>query len=266
MFWHLLKKDWQESTFRFLLNASLIVVIFALLYYFIERQTPFAFLLSIPLVFLHLFYMFFSIIFSLRKEWKERTVYFWFNMPIAGWKLLLSKFTVAYFQFAISLLITMFMISFLFERAMNQLPETFSEEVFLVLEVLQALLREFAPVIFLFISQGAIQIGLAGLFIYVMSKVIKPLGWLIGIIITFIFNYIYSWFTDTAVYSAITSWGEIFRLGDLPEHLLLQMNLEGVDPVIMKTPIYAGYFLVEVVIIILIFWAISWLFDRKVQI
>ena len=261
--WVLVKKEWQESFFRFVLGLVFIILSFFLLTNLMEQQSPFIVILGAALIFFHIFYLFFTLLASLRKEWKDKTSYVWMSIPQPGWLLLGAKFTVAVVQLISSLGLTMLLMNLLLNRTSN----LELNEINVVFDVILDLYRETGPWLFLMIVHGAVQLGLAALFIFLMDKVIRPMGWLVAIGISIVFNIIFSWLKGTIVYQTLTTWGPLKVFNDIPERLGLDTALMIPDTHEQDQfmTLYTGEIIAESLVLIGVFLLLSWMLDNKVE-
>ncbi|MBM7094340.1 ABC transporter permease [Bacillus sp. H-16] len=257
----LLKKELRQNTFVAGLNLALLLVILVFLWYQVDRNpgnTMFIFLL-IPVVFFHLFYVFIVILVSMRREWKEGTALLWMNLPHRGWKLLSAKLASAFILFTASLLITMTSLYALLLA---------SRDAFIGMGIpdFSSLYLEYFGWIFAFITHGALWLGLTGLFIYVLSKVIKPLGWLLGIGISIGLNIVWSWVNDTALYTGIAQWIPLLKIDNIPEGIELEMEGLPVNAQGSIEVLYLSQVIIEFGLLTAAFAGICWLFDKKAEV
>ncbi|WP_096435245.1 hypothetical protein [Alteribacter populi] len=262
-------KEIRQNTFLMALNLVFLIAVFSLVWYGIEKASGLIVFFSIPVLVMHSFYLFFMILLSLRREWKDRTALIWFNLPQRGWKLLTSKFAAAFTAFTLSLLFSMTSLYFLMKKAGQTFEERAIPGEAEVIATLSSLYSEYFLWIFAFIAYAALPLGLAGLFIYVLGKVIRPLGWLLGIGIAIGASYVWSLIIDTGIYSAIAYWGPILTLDNIPNELMVDITAETAainqSGEVMEV-VYLGNTLIELGLMAAIFIGISWLFDRKVEI
>jgi hypothetical protein len=79
---------------------------------------------------------------------------------------------------------------------------------------------------------------------------------------------VYKWFQDSAVYDALTKWGEI-HISGIIESINISTNLETGTEVLTEVgqlSFFIGSFVFETVIVILLFVVSSWMLDRKVEV
>ncbi|SDY16218.1 hypothetical protein SAMN05421736_101535 [Evansella caseinilytica] len=264
----LLKKEWKESSLRFFLNLGLLAVVYLVILYLMQRYSPLLFFLGIPAILTHVLYMFVDLIFSLRKEWKENTVYVWMNLPLPGWQLILAKLLTAFVQLMISLGVTFAFVYLFIIRAEQLIDYSVYREFAQGIVLLKEIFIKLLPFATMLIAHSAVVLGLVAVFIFLMSKIIQPLGWLVGVLITAALTTASVLFSNTAFYAAITEWGLIRTIADIPQEILFQFGDENAVEVSEKIIIhlYAGQLVYEGIILVAMFLVVSWLFDRKVQV
>ncbi|PYZ95242.1 hypothetical protein CR194_06935 [Salipaludibacillus keqinensis] len=263
----LVKKEWQESTFRFLVCLALLTIVYVFIYTMMATATPLVVFIGVVVVLLHVFYLFLTLLASLIKEWKEHTSHLWMNLPVPGWKLLSAKVAIGFSQFMILIIYGMVAVDIMLQKLINLSFAGSGIDYTESLNIGLNLYRELSPWIVLMISQGALQLGLAALFIFVFSKVIRPFGWLIAIIITFAANHLLSAVKNTEGYQTITQWVPLLDGQQVHEkvaiHLLQPVEAELNEQIIQT--IYLGQVVAEVLFILVVFWMITWLFDQKAE-
>jgi len=264
----LFTKEWQGTQFSFLLILAVLTLVYAFMYSFMERLPSLVILTGMAMIVAHVLYMLAEVPSSLNKEWKENTVHVWLNFPIPGWKLLTAKFIVAFIQFSIALVYFMTVLYFFIVKAVTLLEQSGQSETFTEVTLMRELYVEFSPLIFLFVSYGAIALGLAGLFLFLMAKMIR-FGWIYGIGIVVVFNYVLNWLRETAFYNTVTEWGLLVNIQNFPEHISVQMNSDSAmvelgNELLMQ--MYAGQIIFEMLIIGGVFFLLSWIFDHKLQV
>ncbi|WP_026689749.1 hypothetical protein [Alteribacter aurantiacus] len=257
----LVRKELRQNGSLAGLGGVLFFIILVFLIYQVNTNpgnTIFIFML-IPIILLHFFYMFLMILASMRREWKEGTVILWLNIPLRGWNLLSAKVTASFIYFIISLIITMASFYGLLY---------YSREIYFQMGIpdFSSLFLEYSGWLFLFIVNGALWLGLTGLFIFVVSKVIKPLGWLIAIGITVGLNFLWSWITNTAAYETIAHWETLLTFDQIAEGLNMDIEGSPLDHLEGLEILHLGHMLIEVGLMVAIFIGICWLFDKKVEV
>ncbi|PYZ98162.1 hypothetical protein CR205_06085 [Alteribacter lacisalsi] len=260
----LVAKEVRQNMFLMGLHGGLLAAALIIIWYNGDRSAGIGALLliGVPLIIAHVISVFLYILASMRREWKDRTAYIWMNLPHSGITILSAKFAAAFLAGASFLFLTMLLILGL----INHLEPLLAAAG---LDILVQLYKDYAVWMYTFILYGAVQIGLAGLFIYVLHKVIRPLGWLIGIVITFGANWLWSFITDTAVYSTIAYRLPMLTIENVPEGVMVEIagvhsSYNAYDQIIEMA--YLGHTIIEVVLMAVIFLAICLLFDKKAEI
>ncbi|WP_416150768.1 hypothetical protein ACM26V_07320 [Salipaludibacillus sp. HK11] len=264
----LFTKEWQATQFSYLLNLAGITAIYVFMYSFMERFPPLVFLFGMAMIVAHVIYMLVEVPSSLNKEWKQNTVHVWLNFPIAGWKLLSAKFIVTFIQFGFSLVYLMIVVYFFIVKARTILEQSGQSEMLTEITLMKELYVQFSPLIFVFVSYGAILLGLVGLFLFLIAKMIR-FGWILGIGIVVVFNYGLNWLRETAIYTTVTEWGLLVNIKDLPAGFSFEGDSESIMVELgneLLVQIYTGQILVEMLLIVGIFLFLSWIFDHKLQV
>lgn len=259
--WSLYIKELRLTKTKFLLNMIFLVMVGILFYVLIERYNPLFLTLTIPLIILHLFYMFFAMIDTLRLEWKQRTSVFWLNIPKSGWYLLTAKFVATATQLFASLIGTSLIIYILLYRSTILMVDP---------EIPNFLLDQFQSfwwIFFFAIIIGSMQLGAISTFIYMMTKSIRKWGWLLGLFIAIGAAWLWGKFQETIIYKGITEWGAILNEQTLLESFLVDINGQPtVDTTTVgEAAIYVGSSVVDIIVVIFILFVSAWLLDNKVE-
>ncbi|MCE7791191.1 hypothetical protein K8O68_02005 [Salipaludibacillus sp. CUR1] len=268
MWWSLYKKEWQESLFRFSLSLALLTAAYVFIYIFMERETPLVFAVSLAVVFLHIFYLFIMLLASLIKEWKENTSHLWMNLPVKGYVLLSAKLAAAFTQFLISISYAIVAADLILQRAMRMFEDSAAEGLTGIISMLVPLYRELIPWVLLAVTNGALQLGIAAMFIFIFSKVVRPFGWLAAIVLTILANYIYTWIKNIPLIERSTEWLPLLKGEEIYKKIYALYpggaDLMEVSEGIM-TNVYLGQIAAELLVLTGAFFLISWLLDRKVE-
>lgn len=268
MWWSLFKKEWQESLPRFYIILGTATAAYIFMFIFIERNTPIFFVLGFGVIALHVFYLFASWLISFAREWRNKTHYSWLNLPAPGWVLLTTKTAAGFAQFALSLLYAMItayvILSYTINLTSTEGAAFYNDENMFAL--VQQLYLELSPWIFLGISHGAVQLGLAAVFIFLMSKIIRPFGWLIGIGLTIAWMLITSFVENLFVFETLT---QVVPLINVENIVSNAVNTIGIGNATLAIENGSSFFLGEVIyyglIYIFLFWLFSFLLDRYVE-
>ncbi|WP_147805148.1 hypothetical protein [Alkalicoccus halolimnae] len=268
IWWGLFKKEWKESQTRFFIGISLLSLIFVFMFFMMERNSPFFFFLGFAVIGVHAFYLFAAWLVSFVREWRDKTHYTWLNLPVSGWVLLSSKLAAGFSQFVLSLIFSMIAADLMLSRALSL---TFTEgsafaESAPVLEIFQELYRDFSPWIFMGIAHGSAQLGLAVVFIFLASKIIRPLGWLAGIVIVIGWGILVSFIQELGVYSMVTQFGMLLNANALIENALRPLGDANFELAVEEgAALYTGDILFHGLIYLFLFWLFSYLIDNYVE-
>lgn len=257
-------KELRLTRTKFLLNMIFLIMVAALFYFLIERYSPFFVTLTIPLIIVHLFYMFFAMFDSLRQEWKQKTTVFWLNIPSSGWQLLTAKFVAAMTQLFASLLTTFMIVYLLLKRSSGMFADTQIPE-FLIEQY-----ESFWWILFVGIFMASLQSGVVATFIYMMGKSVRKIGWLLGIGISIASSWLWFRFTETAIYKGLTEWGVILHEKELMDSFNFHFDANIGDPnfdmgVANDVILYAGTTIADLLLVVLVLFICAWLLDHKVE-
>ncbi|TMW73351.1 hypothetical protein [Alteribacter natronophilus] len=258
----LFRKEVRQNLFLMGLHGALLLAVFAFITYHVGRLNLSMIFIGIPLIAGHLIAVLIYIVASMRREWKERTALIWMNLPHSGFTLLSAKLAAAVFAGAMFLAVTMVSFGLILHTADSQLA------VFAV-DGLGELYVRYAGWLFAGIMFGSIQLALAGLFIFVINKVIRPFGWLVGIAVTFALSWLWSEFTDTQLYASVAHWGPMLRVEGIPDQF--NIDLSDAHGSVNESGqtlemIYLGHTLIELGLLAAVFYVICYLFDKKAEI
>lgn len=265
----LFNKEWQDSMPRFVLILIINTLGFITMLYLIEQESLLFTLIAVALIIGHVIYLFFEWLISFSREWRSNTHVQWLNLPVSALVLITSKMAAGLSQFLISLVYAMTAAYVMLTRIMHVGEDGASvfSDIAPVVEPLRQAYLEFSPFILVTIVHGSVMIGLAAVFIYLMAKAFKPFGWLIGIVLTFIINWIISWLTDQTWFQSIQSFIPLIRSDRVIERLTtlfsdfseVTMNNTGGDA------LYLGQVLVVLIGYSLALAVFCWLLDRYVE-
>lgn len=194
---------------------------------------------------------------SLRKEWVLGSAHFWLNIPTKGWKLLSAKFLAASSYMLVSLGFTFLIIYLFLQRSMV----LFTEPNQLAIQLFQSSWW----VLFFGIFIGAMRLGAAITFIYVMSKSIQKWGWFLAVTILSASSWIWFKMQQTAVYQTLTHWGVVMSSDDIIGSVFVESN-GTITVEAMEDFIYLGATVVELIIIIVLIYISSWILDNKTNV
>lgn len=257
-------KELRLTGTKFLFNLLFLLMVAILFFILIERYSPFFITLTIPLVIVHLFYMFFAMLDSLRQEWKQKTSVFWLNIPKSGWQLLTAKFLAASTQLFVSLTITFWIIHFLLKRSINYFADPTMPN-FLIEQF-----QSFWWILFVVIFIASLQSGMVATFIYMVAKSLRKWGWLLGVGIVAVGSWIWFKFQETALYQGLTEWGVILKEEVLLEKMLFHFNSLNEDPTMNmelgnNAVLYMGTAVMDILLVVIVLFISAWLLDHKVE-
>ncbi|RXI97842.1 hypothetical protein DS745_15895 [Anaerobacillus alkaliphilus] len=265
MSWLMLyRKELRLTRTKFMINIGFLLALVAILWVLIERYNPAFIALIVPVVLVHLFYLFFAMLDSLRQEWKQKTTVFWLNIPTSGWQLLTAKFVAATTQLVVSLSLTLLFLYILLQRSINHFID--STIANFILEQYQS----YWWILFFGILIASLQAGGVVTFIYMMAKSIRRWGWLVGIAIVIAGSWLWVKFQETVVYRSVTEWGALLSEKNIMETLSFHFDSFKNDPnihmeVTNNAVLYVGTAVVDVLIVVIILYASAWLLDHKVE-
>ncbi|MBU9723715.1 MULTISPECIES: hypothetical protein [Bacillaceae] len=264
----LLMKEWNSSSVTFSISFVCMIVFYVILYYLMGRYTPFLFSLAFLVILALLLSLALDWFSTLHKEWRENTVYTWLNLPIPGWKLLLSKLIVSFVQFIIHLSTALIGFYILIHRGRALFEQSGAGGLQQVqaMDLLTDTFAEHSAMFFIAIPYVALLLAFGVAFIFFMSKSVRRLGWLIGIGIVAVFYYVRLKIIDTEFFGVFTEWGLIRKL-EVPEQVMFAVGPEQGIHVgeVFQYPLYLGNIVVGVGLLVGIFLVLSWLLDNKVQ-
>ncbi|AOM83049.1 hypothetical protein [Salisediminibacterium beveridgei] len=265
----LFRKEWQDSLPRFLLIMILNTLGFLIMLYLIEQESFLFLLIALPLIIVHVIYLFFEWLIAFSREWRSNTHVQWLNLPVSGWALITSKMAAGLSQFLISLIYAMIAAYVMLTRiiSVGQEGNSVYTDMTSVIEPVRQAYLEFSPFILAVILHGAVMIGLAAVFIYLMAKAFKPLGWLIGIVLTFVVNWMISWLSDQVWFQSVQTFIPLLRSDDVIERLTILFT-DFSDVAIDQTGgdvLYLGQIVTILAGYLLALGIFRWLLDKYVE-
>jgi hypothetical protein len=257
-------KELRLTRTKFIFNIAFLIMVAVLFLVIMERYSPFIILLTVPLILVHLFYMFFAMLDSLQQEWKQKTTVFWLNIPTSGWQLLTAKFVAAMTQLFASLLTTFVIIYLLLNRSSSSFPDP---------TVANFLIEQYESywwLLFFAIFIASLQSGMIATFIYIMAKSVRKLGWLLGVAISVGGSWLWFQFQETAIYRGLTEWGVILREAHLMESFHVAFDSFGGEPMVdmgvtNEAILYLGTSIIDLLLVIVVLLISAWLLDHKVE-
>jgi hypothetical protein len=257
-------KELRLTRTKFLFNIVFLMMVAVLFFFLIDRYSAFFITLTVPLILVHLFYMFFAMLDSLRQEWKHKTSVFWLNIPTSGWKLLSAKFAAAMTQLLVSLLATFLIIYYLLKHSAT----IFSDPTVPYLLIEQY--EQFWWIFFIGIFIASLQSGVVATFIYMMAKSVRKFGWLLGIVISFASGWLWVKFQQTFIYKSLTEWGVVLHEAELMESFYFHFDSLGSEPsldmeIANDVILYVGTSIVDLILVVVVLYISAWLLDHKVE-
>ncbi|MFV8827689.1 hypothetical protein [Alkalihalobacterium sp. APHAB7] len=256
----LYQKDLRANNLRLVVNISLLLLFFLSIFFMMFRYNNEFILMSfVPVLMLHVIYLFIGMFDSLSKEWRHHNVNLWLNIPQSGWSLITAKFSAVATHFLISLSVT-FIGFYLFIYVFNH---QISEPFFIALSIFHT--YWYVPAFILVLA--SLQLGAFATVLYLISKTVYKGGWILAVAIGIGTQYIWNIVKDTDIYLTMTGWGALITPADIQATLQQMMLLEadiGVS-VDMDGTFYLGYLISEAAVIVVLLVISSWLLDRYVQ-
>ncbi|TVP84751.1 MAG: hypothetical protein EA344_06205 [Alkalicoccus sp.] len=260
MWMTLWKKEWQESLPRFGIVMGVFLLMYAGILTASFNTSAFALLLGFFAVGLHLVLLLLLWALSFHGEWRSRTQWTWLNIPAPGWKLVTAKLAAGFSQYVISIAL-LTAVGFL---AMRIFASGLEPQLRESIEMMQSVLTGFFPLMLLALTYGAVFLGLGLVFIILMARSVKKVGWVIGLVSALLFSYVYSAFNQSSLYAALFHHGVVFDAEQTMQNVTsgsMNFQLE-ID---QGASIYAGQLAVEMLLIAGIIALLSWMVDRFVQ-
>ncbi|OLO27619.1 hypothetical protein BTR23_19535 [Alkalihalophilus pseudofirmus] len=256
----LYQKDLRANQTRLLVNISLLIIFYLSLFFIMFRYNSELALMSIvPLLMLHIIYMFIGMFDSLSKEWRHHHVNLWLTIPQSGWSLITAKFSAVATHFLISLAASFLGFYLLIYVFQSDIHEIF----FMILSIFHTFW--YVPILMLILA--SLQLGAFATVLYLISKTVYKGGWLLAIAIGLGTHYVWNLFKSTSIYRLITEWGVLITPADIQlalDHLLLAQAEADVS-LDMEGAFYLGYLVSDMVVIFVLLLIAGWLIDRFVQ-
>lgn len=257
--WHLTKKELRLGLPAFLLILITFAVILGVVSY-IGYRAGFlweaATIVSVLALGGHIFYLAYYLLYSLEKERKK--LHLWLHNPQPGYALLLAKIAAGLITLIVSMLIigTLLLISFNLAENFHQMEWSHSTQlaVFGILHIMMLSVNIAVYFIFFWMIFLLINRFTNGFFSFILT-----------LIIFLISMSLYGWFMETAVYEALTMWGEINLLNIL-SGFEFNFSSDAFMAEFDTMPLYLGNYVFEASVTVLLFLAASWLLDRKVEV
>jgi hypothetical protein len=260
MWMTLWKKEWQESLPRFGIVIGVLLLMYAGILTAAFNGSALALLLGFFAVGLHLVLLLLLWALSFHGEWRSRTQWTWLNIPAPGWQLVTAKLAAGFSQYVISIAL-LTAVGFLSMRIFaSGMGAQFRESI----DVMQNVLTGFFPLMLLALTYAAVFLGLGLVFIILMARSVKKIGWVIGLVSALLFSYVYSMFNQSSLYETLFHHGVLFDAEQTLQNVTngsmnLQMEVE------QGANIYAGQLAVEMLLAAGIIALLSWMVDRFVQ-
>jgi len=187
---------------------------------------------------------------SFRYEWKDDTAYFLLTLPRSGWQITLAKLTAGMTFYILTTLYTLLIIYLSNQSIINvflaDLPMNINTEL---------LLNPFYQMTVMYIISG-IVIYILAQFSYLISRFYNRFNGIISIVIFILSVYI--------VHRGGSLLGPIFKwIPDIPIHIM-----DGMAGVFQERIVYVGTgpIIGSLIMLIVIFFAGSWIFEKHLEV
>ncbi|WP_053218378.1 hypothetical protein [Virgibacillus senegalensis] len=259
-FTSLAKKELRMGMPVFLVPVIIFIMAVAVAAYFGGRSGVAAeavAAVSIAAVTMQIFYLIYYMNFSLKAEKKK--LHLWLHNPLPGYSMLLAKLSAGLISMLITLFITgvTLIISAQSAGFITHLQNDFNLTNIGFFSGLHVLLI-------------AIDFSIYFVFFYMIYLLFnRNFGGFISFCFTFVLfgvsTYLWGMFTETAIYRSLISWGEIELNGFVFNR---QLDANGIEffTEFNTVHVFLGYYIFETIIVLLLFFAASWMLDRKVEV
>ncbi|WP_018924082.1 hypothetical protein [Salsuginibacillus kocurii] len=254
----LTKKELRLGWLPFLIALSAMFITLILTVYQSARGDFFAeglLIFGVLAMLSTIFYMSYYLLVSLARETKR--LHLWLHHPLPGSALLLSKISSGVlYQIITTVLISIpVLIGVILTPEIIEFRSWFdwgATYLFIFIHLLLIALH-FCVWLLVFWS----------LFLWVKRAAPTFLSVVLTVIFAMAAFALYSWFSTTGVYVALTHWGAINV-----ENLLLSLNitLGNLSAGAEAFTIYAGHYVYQFILTILLFFLTAWIIDRKVEV
>ncbi|MFC0559520.1 hypothetical protein [Halalkalibacter alkalisediminis] len=260
---HLLKKEFRLGLTAFLVPIITYLVLTGVAAY-IGSRNGFSWEavvgVSIFAIGLQVFYVLYYLLNSLQVERKK--LHLWIHTPMPGYGLLSAKIAAG----LISMIMTLLLTGVTLMVAVHQSP-TISEQVKMVQLADMSLLGGIHLILF------AVSLAVLFIFFWIVFLLFnRNLGSFVSFLSTFVLfigtTSVYNWFKESIVYEKLTSWGEI-QFSGIAESVSIEASMESGTEVITEVgtfSLFAGAYLFETVVALILFFAACWMLDHKVEV
>ncbi|MEW9673912.1 hypothetical protein [Ammoniphilus sp. 3BR4] len=206
------------------------------------------------------FYLVYYLFFSLRSERKK--LHLWLHNPMTGSSLLSSKVVAG----LISMLITQAIIGITLLLALHlsaNIPKPVPWSIIIDFGLFSA------------VQLFVVAISFASWFLFywgIYRIIASKLGTFLSILSTFIIviatRTLYNWLLESPLYERLTMWGQ-FQATSMIEAMNFIQSLEYSPEMMIDTEpfsLYLGAYVMEGVMVVLLFFVASWILDRKVEV
>ncbi|WP_026572064.1 MULTISPECIES: hypothetical protein [Sediminibacillus] len=259
-FTSLAKKELRMGMPVFLVPIIIFIIAVAVAAYFGGRSGLAAEAISavsLAAVTMQIFYLIYYMNFSLKAEKKK--LHLWLHNPLPGSSLLLAKMSAGFISMLVTLLITggTLIASAQASGTISQLQADFN-------------LTNIGFFGGLHVVLFAIDFSIYFVFFYMVYLLFnRYFGGFISFCFTFVLfgtsTYLWGKFSETAVHRSLTSWGEIELNGFVFNR---KFEADGVEffTEFDTVHVFLGSYLLETIVVLLLFFAASWMLDRKVEV
>ncbi|MDQ0252672.1 hypothetical protein J2S74_000044 [Evansella vedderi] len=258
----LTKKELRLGTTPFIIPIIAFFLLVALVAYIGSRfdfASEAVAILSFTVIGIQVFYLAYYLLFSLGAE--KRKMHLWLHNPISGSALLLAKVAAALISMALTFMITAVTLAVAIGMAEN-----------IPFEISWSTMAQVGMLGGLHLFLVAISFAAWFLFLWMVFLLLnRTFGTFISFVFTFIFfitaTGAYGWFTESAIYDALTMWGAI-NIEVFVTEVFMSMDLPVGEFTAQAGPltIYFGQYFFEAVVTLILFFAAAWMLDRKVEV
>ncbi|QTN00630.1 hypothetical protein ERJ70_15810 [Sediminibacillus dalangtanensis] len=212
---------------------------------------------SVAAVTMQIFYLIYYLNFSLKAEKKK--LHLWLHNPLPGYSMLLAKLGAGLISMLATLLITgvTLIISAQSAGFITHLQNDFN-------------LTNIGFFSGLHVVLIAIDLSIYFVFFYMIYLLFnRYFGGFISFCSTFVLfgvsTYLWGKFSETAIHRSLTSWGEIELNGFVFNR---NFDTNGIEffTEFDTVHVFLGSYLFETIIVLILFFAASWMLDRKVEV
>ncbi|WP_332694481.1 hypothetical protein [Halalkalibacter lacteus] len=205
-----------------------------------------------------IFYLAYYLFYSLQSEKKK--LHLWLHNPMPGYSLLLAKVAAGF----VSMLITLLLTGTTVLVTVN-LSSMINEQI-QVANITELVFFAGIHLVLLALSFAAFFLFYWMIFLVFTRRLGTVVSFLSTFVIFVALTSFYNWFTQSLVYQKLTMWGG-FQL-EMLEGISFNVDNSGAE-VMSETAnlsLFAGSYLFETILALLLFFAASWMLDKKVEV